>query len=139
VRHQAVETHEVQKDAYARNTALRCFHCKTELYAALERLTTDTGDRTAIVSGANADDASEFRPGLLAAKRHRIHHPLLEEGVGKAMIRAISRQLGLSVADKPALACLASRVAYGIRVTPDLLGRIDQAEQAVRALGVPAV
>lgn len=137
--HRTVETGEVQKEHYARNGAMRCFHCKTELYSTLRRLASSEYPDAVILAGANADDVSDFRPGLQAAVRHAVRNPLLEEGLGKPLIRAIARQLGLVVADKPALACLASRVAYGIRVTPELLERIDRAEQAIRALGFPSV
>ncbi len=138
VEHRTVPTFEVDREAYARNDAMRCFHCKTELYVTLNRVAEE--DRKAVVlAGANADDAGDFRPGLMAASRHRVRNPLLEVGVGKAEVRAIARSLGLPVADKPALACLSSRVAYGIPITPDLLARIDRAEQQVRAMGFDQV
>jgi uncharacterized protein len=139
VEHRTVLTHEVQRDAYARNDAMRCFHCKTELYATLGRLLSDSAPGVVLLAGANADDAEDFRPGLEAARQRGVRNPLLEAGVGKSMVRAIARRLGLAVAEKPALACLSSRVAYGIRITPDLLARIDRAEQAVRALGFDVV
>jgi uncharacterized protein len=136
VQHRTVATDEVANDAYARNDALRCFHCKGELYRVLRRLAAEAvGPDVVILAGANADDATEFRPGLLAAERDGVRNPLLEERIGKPLVRSIARQLGLVVADKPALACLSSRVAYGIRVTPDLLARIDQAEAGLRDLG----
>jgi uncharacterized protein len=140
VRHVAIQTHEVEKEPYARNGIARCFHCKIELYAAFQRfvalsLTQDS----VILSGANADDTKDFRPGLLAGRRKHVRSPLLEEGVGKDDIRKMAHYLRLEVADKPALACLASRIAVGLRITPALLKQIDQAEQAVRALGFPDV
>lgn len=140
VEHRTVETGEVKTEGYARNDAMRCFHCKTELYTVLRRLipSEDSGERV-FLAGANADDAGDFRPGLLASRQHAVRNPLLEERIGKSMIRATARLLGITVAEKPALACLSSRVAYGIRVTPALLGRIDQAEQAVRSLGFSSV
>jgi pyridinium-3,5-biscarboxylic acid mononucleotide sulfurtransferase len=138
VAHRVIETGEVGREAYARNDAWRCFHCKTELYATLRRLARRSRG-AAVLAGANADDAHDVRPGLLAAREQGVRNPLLEEGVGKEAVRAVARRLGLVVADKPALACLSSRVAHGIRVTPDLLGRIDLAERAVRALGFDPV
>jgi uncharacterized protein len=136
VEHRTITTGEVEREAYARNDQLRCFHCKTELYATLERLgEAERGSDRVVLSGANADDAGDFRPGLLAAEAFGVHSPLLEEGIGKEATRAMARRLGLRVADKPALACLSSRVAFGVRITPDLLARIDRAEQLVRALG----
>jgi uncharacterized protein len=140
VQHGMVETAEVERDAYARNDAMRCFHCKTELYATLEKIAEAEGGRGRVVlSGANADDLGDFRPGLLAAEGFGVRSPLLEEGIGKTATRAVARRLGLSVAEKPALACLSSRVAFGVRITPDLLARIDRAEQMVRDLGFDQV
>jgi pyridinium-3,5-biscarboxylic acid mononucleotide sulfurtransferase len=140
VHHRVVATGEVDREAYARNDALRCFHCKTELYSTLRRLAVSEGTPgTVVMAGANADDRADFRPGLLAADRHRVRNPLLEEGVGKAEVRRVARHLGLPVAEKPALACLSSRVAYGIPITAGLLGRIDRAEREVRALGFDQV
>ncbi len=139
VAHRTIETREVEKEAYARNDAMRCFHCKTELYASLARIAASAGSETVVLAGANADDLGDLRPGLWAGEQHDIRNPLLEEGIGKPMVRAIARNLGLAVAEKPALACLSSRVAYGIRITPRLLRRIDAAERAVRALGFETV
>lgn len=140
VRHLVIHTDEVTKEAYARNDVNRCFHCKLELYATLDRLRAEASACGAIIlAGANADDATDYRPGGRAAKIKGVLNPLLDAGLTKAEVRAVARQLGLSVADKPALACLASRVAYGLRVTPDLLKRIDDAEHAVRAFGIASV
>lgn len=142
VEHRTVDTHEVEREAYVRNDAMRCFHCKTELYATLGRLVADhAGDDAIVMAGANADDVDDFRPGLQAARQQGVRNPLLEEGIGKSSVRAIAWGLGLpeTVVDKPALACLSSRVAYGIRITPDLLARIDRAEQGVRSLGFDVV
>ena len=139
VEHRTIHTREVEREAYARNDALRCFHCKTELYSTLGRLAQEAGLGTVVLAGANAEDLSDMRPGLLAAEGLGVRNPLLELGVGKAEVRALARTLGLPVAEKPALACLSSRVAFGIRITPRLLGRIDLAEQAVRSLGFDVV
>jgi pyridinium-3,5-biscarboxylic acid mononucleotide sulfurtransferase len=138
--HREVATGEVDREAYARNDIQRCFHCKSELYGVLRRLAaTEGGPGTVVLAGANADDASDFRPGLRASDEQGIRNPLLELGIGKLGVRAMARRLGLPVADKPALACLSSRVEFGIRITPELLARIDRAEQAVRALGFEQV
>jgi uncharacterized protein len=139
VSHRTVQTHEVEREAYARNDQMRCFHCKTELYATLETVSAEASSDVVVLSGANADDLADFRPGLLAAEGFGVHSPLLEERLGKESTRAMARALGLSVAEKPALACLSSRVAFGVRITPDLLGRIDRAEQMVRAIGFEQV
>lgn len=140
VEHRTVTTHELEREAYARNDELRCFHCKTELYAVLSRIVASAASsRTAVLSGANADDLADVRPGLRAGERAGISDPLLEEGVGKEGVRAVARALRLPVAEKPALACLSSRVAFGLRITPTLLARIDAAERAVRALGFEVV
>jgi pyridinium-3,5-biscarboxylic acid mononucleotide sulfurtransferase len=140
VRHEVIPTHEVEREVYARNDDRRCFHCKAELYATLRTVLLQPGSPDAVVlSGANADDAAEFRPGLEAGFRQSIRSPLLEEGMRKEAVRAVARFLGLSVADKPPLACLSSRVVFGIRISPELLARIDRAEQAVRDLGFDLV
>jgi pyridinium-3,5-biscarboxylic acid mononucleotide sulfurtransferase len=139
VDHLVVETEEVGREAYSRNDAMRCFHCKTELYATLERVATHGGSDQVVLSGANADDLEDFRPGLLAAEAFGVRSPLLEERVTKDQTRAIARRLGLSVAEKPALACLSSRVAFGLPITADLLGRIDRAERMIRSLGFEQV
>lgn len=135
-----VRTRELEREAYARNDAMRCFHCKTELYSVLGRIAAvAASDRATVLSGANADDLSDLRPGLRAGERAGIRSPLLEEGAGKHVVRAIARRLALPVADKPALACLSSRVATGLRITPELLARIDAAEREIRALGFDVV
>jgi uncharacterized protein len=140
VEHQTILTGEVEREAYARNDGLRCYHCKMELYTALARIAAEhsSGD-TVVLSGANAEDAGDLRPGLLAAGKRGVRNPLLEEGVDKEEVRALARHFGLPVADKLAMACLSSRVAFGVRITADLLERIDRAERAVRALGFATV
>jgi pyridinium-3,5-biscarboxylic acid mononucleotide sulfurtransferase len=130
-----IHTEEVDREAYARNDGMRCFHCKTELYSMLARLAAAADGNRVVMAGANADDTEDFRPGLLAAEQFGVRNPLLEVGVGKTDVRDMARSLGLPTADKPALACLSSRVAFGIRISPVLLGRIDRAEQIIRSLG----
>ncbi len=140
LRHLIVQTGEVEREAYARNDALRCFHCKTELYTTLARLAPLIGQpAAATLAGANADDLADFRPGLRAASQLGVRNPLLDEGLGKVAIRRVARRLRLSVSEKPALACLSSRVAFGVRITPELLARIDRAERVVRGLGFDVV
>jgi pyridinium-3,5-biscarboxylic acid mononucleotide sulfurtransferase len=139
IEHQVISTREVEREAYARNDGERCFHCKTELYATIHRLAAGLPRDVVLLAGANADDAADFRPGLRAGRRQGIHNPLLEERLGKDAVRAVARALGLPVAEKPALACLSSRVAFGIRITPELLTRIDRAERTLRALGFAQV
>jgi uncharacterized protein len=137
--HRTIETGEVERESYARNDPMRCFHCKTELYTTLARLASVTQPGTVVMAGANADDPDDFRPGLRAAAIHGVRNPLLEAGIGKDTVRVMARRLALAVAEKPALACLSSRVAYGIRITSDLLARIDRAERAVRRMGFDQV
>jgi pyridinium-3,5-biscarboxylic acid mononucleotide sulfurtransferase len=139
VTHRSVWTHEVEREAYARNDELRCYHCKAELYGVLGRLVRTAIPDTAVLAGANADDLDEFRPGIWAGERAGIRNPLLEASVGKRTVRSIARTLGLRVSDKPALACLSSRVELGIRISPELLARVDEAETVVRALGFDVV
>jgi len=138
VEHRTVRTAELERAEYARNDALRCFHCKLELFTAMAVLAESIqggSDGVQILAGANADDVHDFRPGLRAAAQFGVRNPLLDEGLGKEEVREVARDLRLPVADKPALACLSSRVAFGLRITPGLLARIDRAEEAVRDLG----
>jgi uncharacterized protein len=139
VAHRAIGTREVEREAYARNDEMRCYHCKAELYATLSMIAARPVDGVVVLAGANADDLDDFRPGLWAGDRAGIRNPLLEERVGKRAVREIARALDLRVAEKPALACLSSRVARGIRITPELLARIDAAERIVRGLGFDLV
>jgi uncharacterized protein len=136
--HRVVRTHEVEREAYARNDEMRCYHCKAELYGALRAIAA-SAEGAVVLAGAIADDLDDFRPGLWAGERAGIHNPLLEERVGKDVVRELALGLGLRVADKPALACLSSRVRTGLRITPDLLRRIDAAEREIRALGFDVV
>jgi pyridinium-3,5-biscarboxylic acid mononucleotide sulfurtransferase len=131
---QVVETQELQNPDYIRNDSMRCFHCKDELFTVLERYRETHGfDVTAY--GVNADDAGDFRPGQQAARQHHVLAPLLEAGLGKAEIRELARQHDLRVWDKPASACLSSRMEYGRAVTPEALSVIERGEDALRALG----
>jgi len=138
IAHETIATDELAREGYRRNGPDRCYFCKTELYTALAGLAQRRG-YGALLSGANADDAGDWRPGLRAAEEHGVRHPLLEAGAGKEAVRALARSLGIPSADKPATPCLASRVPYGTAVDPETLALIDRAERAVRALGFPVL
>jgi uncharacterized protein len=132
-----VDTSELASEAYARNGTDRCYHCKTELMGALEPIVASMG--AVAVLGVNLDDVSDHRPGQKAAAERGARFPLLEAGLTKADVRALSRDLGLRTADKPAAACLASRVPYGTRVTLSVLNQVTVAESGLRALGFTAL
>jgi uncharacterized protein len=134
--HRLVYTHEVEDERYASNPIDRCYFCKTHLYTELEGVAAEAHARY-ILNGLNVDDLGDWRPGAQAAAERADHvrSPLHEAGMGKTEIRAAARAMGLPNWDKPALACLSSRVPYGQNVTPEKLARIGKAEQALRALG----
>ena len=134
IAHETISTDELADADYRRNDRFRCLYCKRELYSQLAALARRRG-YDAVLSGANADDAGDWRPGLRAADEHGVIHPLLEAGVGKAQVRALAEQLGVPSARKPASPCLASRIPYGTPVSPATLRRIDRAELALKALG----
>ena len=131
---EVVETQELENPAYVRNDAMRCFHCKDELFTVLERYREARGF-DAIAYGVNADDEGDFRPGQQAARQHRVLAPLAEAGLTKAEIRELARRADLRVWDKPASACLSSRLEYGRAVTPEALSVIERGEDALRGLG----
>jgi uncharacterized protein len=131
---EVVETQELENPAYTRNDAMRCFHCKDELFTILERYREAHGFE-AIAYGVNGDDEGDFRPGQQAARQHRVLAPLLEAGLSKADIRELARQADLRVWDKPASACLSSRMEYGRAVTPEALSVIERGEDALRVMG----
>src|SRR5260370_36407794 len=130
---EVVETQELENPAYVRNDSMRCFHCKDELFTVLERYR-EAGGFDAIAYGVNADDESDFRPGQQAARQHHVLAPLLEAGLKKAEIRELARQADLRVWDKPASACLSSRMEYGRAVTPQALSVIERGEDAIRTM-----
>ncbi len=134
IRHIEVPTDELEKPAYAINAPDRCFHCKDTAYGTFTRLAASEG-LAVVVDGTNADDSGDYRPGRKAAKDHGVRSPLAEAGMTKREIRDWARELGLAVWDKPAAACLSSRIPYGSPVTVEKLGRIDRAESALKALG----
>ena len=130
-----VNTNEMEQEAYTRNDAQRCFHCKDELFVVMERERLARGFAH-VVYGLNADDTSDYRPGHGAAAKHSVRAPLAEAELTKADVRAFSAEAGLRVWDKPASACLSSRIEYGRKVTPEALQQIDAAEEALRGLGL---
>jgi len=134
IHHEFVETHEVENPAYRANAADRCFYCKDELFTVLDAIAQQRGF-AATAYGVNADDTLDFRPGHRAAKEHRVLAPLLGGGLLKSEIRQLSQRAGLPTWDRPASACLASRVPYGTEVTPERLSLIERGEAALRELG----
>jgi uncharacterized protein len=131
---EVIPTGELDRPEYARNDARRCFHCKDELFTVMDAFRRERGF-DAIVYGVNRDDQGEFRPGQQAAREHHVIAPLLEAGLGKREIRELARTAGLRVWDKPASACLSSRIEYGRPVTREALAVVEQGEDALRALG----
>lgn len=137
-RHELVESHEIHNPSYAENPSDRCFHCKSELYTITSRYLRERG-YAYVVNGTNVDDLGDYRPGLEAAKQAGVRSPLLEAGLRKDEVRGLARELGLSFWDKPAAACLSSRIPYGTSVTPERLGQVEQLEDALHALGLRQV
>jgi uncharacterized protein len=134
IRHQFVETHEMENASYRANAGDRCYFCKDELFAVLDKLAA-TQNFSAIAYGVNADDTLDFRPGHRAATEHHVLAPLLDVRLTKPEIRELSRRANLPTWDRPASACLASRLPYGTEVTPERLSLVDRAEAALRDLG----
>lgn len=135
VTHRLVETREFDNPSYVANPVNRCYFCKSELYERLREVRT-AANFAQIANGTNADDLSDYRPGLVAAREFQVRSPLAEEGVGKAGVRALAATWQLSIHDKPASPCLSSRVPFGSPVWPELLRRIESAEALLRAMGV---
>ena len=134
LKHQYIETHEFENPDYVRNDANRCFHCKDELFTQLKGI----GERLGfehIVYGVNVDDTSDFRPGHRAAREHGVRAPLLEAELTKSEIRELSRRHELPTWDRPAAACLSSRIPYGTEVTRENVKIVEQGEEALRQLG----
>jgi uncharacterized protein len=134
VRHEFVETHEMENPAYRANAGDRCYYCKDELFSVLGALASARGF-AAVAYGVNEDDISDFRPGHRAAAEHRVLAPLLDAKMSKADIRALSQRAGLPTWDRPASACLSSRLPYGTEVTPERLTLIENGEAILRELG----
>lgn len=135
VAHRTVATHEIDVEGYRANSGRRCYFCKATLLDTLAALAAEAGDAGTLVTGTNADDhVSGFRPGIAAAAERGVREPLAETGLTKAQVREVSRRWGLATAEKPAAACLSSRIAHGIVITPARLARVDAAEAGVRRL-----
>lgn len=133
-----LETNEVDDPEYQANTEARCYFCKREVYGEIKAFARQQGIEH-VADGLNLDDLTDRRPGRRAAVEHNVRSPLAEAGLSKAEVRALSRQLSLPTWDKPSLACLSSRIPYGMPVTRQALSQIDQAELAVRRLGIRQV
>ncbi len=133
-RHEVVATGELERESYRANAGDRCFHCRTELFETLGRLARLRGMER-VAYGAVTDDMGDFRPGMRAAEAHGAIAPLLEAGLSKGEIRELAGAARLAVRDKPAAACLASRLPVGTEVTRERLGQVERAEAGLRALG----
>lgn len=134
-RHELVESSEIEREDYARNDVDRCFHCKSELYRISDLKQREWGVAH-VLNGTNLDDLGDYRPGLEAAKEAGARSPLVEAGFTKADVRRVAQLLGLPIWDKPAAACLSSRLPYGTRVTRERLSQIGALEAEIHALGV---
>src|SRR5687768_5391394 len=134
INHRVIYTEELSNPDYLANPTNRCYHCKAELYDHLVALAQEEGYAT-VANGLNLDDLGDYRPGLQAAREHDVRAPLQEAGLIKADVRAISKLLDVPTWDKPAMACLSSRVPYGEAITPEKLRQIDHAEQPLKDLG----
>ena len=129
-----VATEEMEKVEYRRNDAMRCFHCKDELFSVMDGFATENG-YAAIAYGVNVDDQGDFRPGQKAARQHGVVAPLLQAGLTKSDIRELARRAELRLWDKPASACLSSRIEYGRPVTREALEQVEKGEDALRGMG----
>ena len=135
--HLTIGTHEVGREEYARNASDRCYWCKSELFDVLSPIASQRG--AVILVGTNLDDLGDYRPGQRAAAERGVRSPLVEAGLAKDEVRNLSARRGLPTAEKPASPCLSSRIAYGVRVTPQRLRRIDRAEDFLLSLGFTVV
>ncbi len=133
-RHEYIETYEFENPDYVKNAPDRCFHCKDELFTRLDEVGRERGVAS-IIYGVNVDDLGDYRPGQSAARKHEVKAPLVEAGLKKAEIRELSRQAGLSTWDRPASACLSSRIPYGTPVTPETVKTVEKGEEEIKALG----
>ena len=127
-------TNQLDSEEFVRNDSMRCYHCKTDLYQLLAPIQQDTGITT-IVDGVHVDDLGDDRPGIQAARKFEVRSPLIEAGFGKADVRTLAKALGLSNWDKPAAACLSSRIPRGTRITEEKLQRVGQAERLLKEEG----
>jgi uncharacterized protein len=135
IQHVLLGTSEMDRPGYVENSPQRCYHCKTELYSLLEEMAGRDG-YAFVLDGCNMDDLGDHRPGRVAAAEHRVRSPLIEAGLTKADIRALSKERGLPTWDKPAMACLSSRIPYGTPVTVGALDQVGAAEAFLRQLGL---
>jgi uncharacterized protein len=133
-KHREVESREMERPGYSANGPARCYFCKSELFDLCDRIAGELGFPY-VIYGATRDDQADHRPGMAAARERGVRAPLLEAGLGKEEIRNLSRALGLPTWDKPALACLASRIPTGTPVTPERLRRVEEAEDVLRREG----
>ena len=134
IRHRMISTQEFENPEYTRNDENRCFHCKDELFTRMNEIGDQLGVST-IAYGLNKDDTTDFRPGHRAARKHEVRAPLLEADLAKSEIRALSREAGLPTWDRPAAACLSSRIPYGTKVTPENVKLVERGEEALSRLG----
>lgn len=138
VEHMVVNYNILGDDDFAVNPPDRCYHCKKKMYGILIDLARERGINV-VLDGANADDTGDYRPGLRAARETGVVSPLLDAGLGKEEIRALSRRFALSTADKPASPCLATRFPYGMRIASETLKQVRAAEEIIRGMGLPLV
>ena len=137
-RHLVVRTEEMSNPEYRANPANRCYHCKTELYSSLKRVAKQDNIST-ILNGINLDDLGDYRPGIDSAREQGVRSPLVEAEFSKQDVRDLSRAMGLSIWNKPAMACLSSRIPYGQPVTAEKLSRVEQAEDLLLSFGFKQV
>ena len=135
IAHELIDTSEMDRAGYVENSPQRCYHCKTELYGLLAAMARERGFAF-VLDGCNVDDTGDHRPGRVAAAEHGVRSPLIEAGLTKDEIRSLSRARGLPTWDKPAMACLSSRIPYGTPVTIEALERVGAAEAFLRSLGL---
>jgi len=136
--HRVIHTDEMAREGYVANSPQRCYFCKTELYTHLTALAEREG-YSWVANGANTDDQGDYRPGMTAASEHGVRSPLIEAGLTKSDVRAIAKELGIPVWDKPAQPCLSSRIPYGTPVTLENLSKIERAEDYLKGLGLKEV
>ena len=134
IRHEYIATREFENPDYVKNGPDRCFHCKDELFARLDEVARERGIAH-VIYGVNVDDLGDYRPGQHAAKLHQVKAPLVEAGLTKAEIRELSQRAGLKTWDRPASACLSSRIPYGTPVTIENVKTVERGEEAIKALG----
>jgi pyridinium-3,5-biscarboxylic acid mononucleotide sulfurtransferase len=134
ISHEYIATREFENPAYVKNDANRCFHCKDELFTRLEQLGSEK-QTSHIIYGVNKDDLGDYRPGQKAAQQHRVKAPLVDADLTKAEIRELSRMAGLPTWDRPAAACLSSRIPYGTPVTIQNIKTVEVGEEEMKALG----